>query len=128
MKQEPRFFYVERAHLGLIDAEGNRDFDEPGTRVICLTRQRDPNLAQVRVALVEVEPSLIDKAWDAMTAAEKALMAPPWMNERVPTPHQIRELAKHLRAQAETALGAAAKLELESNRVMRPSQYQEPYK
>ncbi len=98
------YAYISREQLEAMQMEptpyGNRNF-------LCSTVNGGKH---VRVAIMEVEGSIADKAWAEMTEDERNVLCPQWEGERVADVEQVARVAKHLAITAECAAGAAAKL------------------
>lgn len=103
---KPVFFYVDARDLAAARADEYRGL------VLCLvTRRRDEvEDPMVRVALVEVPGSAIDKAWDQMTDEEKDYLSGGWGKRTVPDARALKKLADRLTKDAERAMSAAEKL------------------
>lgn len=100
---DPIFAYMSKDSLACYRATNGR-------HQAMLFQNNDRELSMVRVAIAEVAPSLLDKAWAEMTPSERDTISPHWQGGRVPDGDAIIKVANYLKEMAISTGGAADKL------------------
>lgn len=104
--KEPAFAYISRedfeAYRG--DAVARSNYH------VALTAKQNREGTLMRVAITEVPPTLIEKAWAAMTEDEQEVLAPAWRGGAMPGTDELKLLCDYMDRAAKGVTGAADKL------------------